>query len=283
MPKTMLPLFVLGLLSLVGTPAAAENWQVQLQQQTAMKSGEGFANLPAQGFSLLDVPQTELLEADGSTVVSLTLAPGSDYTLLGVCDGDCTDLDLALYQGNEEIVADATTDDWPILKVTPSSSGDYRVKVTMYQCSTATCGYQLSVWSRSATASSGAAESNWQEQLQQQTVLRSGEGFANLPEQGFSLIDVPKTELLAAESASTVSLNLAPGSEYVVLGVCDNDCSDLDLALIKGGIELAKDTEEDDWPYLKVTPTSSPDYDIKVSMHSCSTATCGYQLSIWRR
>ena len=231
---------------------------------------------------VLRVGLGHVLEADGSTVVSLTLAPGSDYTLLGVCDEDCNDLDLALYQGNEEIVADATTDDWPILKVTPSSSGDYRVKVTMYECSTNSCGYQLSVWSRSATASSGA-ESNWQEQLQQQTVLRSGEGFANLPAQGFSLIDVPKTELLAAESASTVSLNLAPGSDYVVLGVCDNDCGDLDLALIKGGIELDKDARDDDWPMLKVTPTSSPDYDIQISMHSCSTATCGYQLSVWRK
>ena len=132
-------------------------------------------------------------------------------------------------------------------------------------------------------SSSSAEASTWQEQLREQTQIKSGSGYADLSSNGFTLVDVAQTELLAASSSSDVSVSLAPGSEYIIMGVCDNDCLDLDLALLKSGIELGKDTTTDDWPLLKVTPTSSGDYTVRVTMYDCNTATCGYQLSIWRR
>ena len=132
-------------------------------------------------------------------------------------------------------------------------------------------------------SSSAAEASTWQEQLREQTSIKSGSGYADLAGNGFTLVDVAQTELLAASSSSDVSVSLAPGSEYVILGVCDNDCLDLDLTLMKGGIELDKDTTTDDWPLLKVSPTSSGSYSVRVSMYNCSTSTCGYQLSVWKR
>ena len=268
-----------------GVAEAQSSWEEQLQNQTSMKSGAGYADMASNGYSLVDVPKTELVAAGDSTTVGITLQSGQSYALLGVCDNDCSDLDLALYQNGTELVKDVTQDDWPILQVDASGSSSYEVRVTMYECSTATCGYQLSVWQRSGSASPQASSggSNWQEQLQQQTSVKSGEGYGNLSAQGFSLMDVAQTELIAASASSDVALTLPPGSEYVLLGVCDNDCSDLDLTLIKGGMELDKDTTTDDWPILKVTPTSSSNYTVRVSMYNCSTSTCGYQLSVWKR
>jgi len=132
-------------------------------------------------------------------------------------------------------------------------------------------------------SSSAVAQEAWQEQLTVQTKLKSGEGYADLSTKGFSLVDVAKTEVIMANESSTSSVMLAPGSQYVIMGVCDNDCSDLDLALMKGGMELDKDTTTDDWPILVVTPTSSPNYEVKVTMYACSTANCGYQLSVWKK
>ena len=47
--------------------AAAERLQEQLQQQTTIKSGEGYGNFSAQG-TLMDVAQTELIAASASSM-----------------------------------------------------------------------------------------------------------------------------------------------------------------------------------------------------------------------
>ena len=127
------------------------------------------------------------------------------------------------------------------------------------------------------------AQEAWREQLTSQTTIKSGTGYADLTTKGFTLIDVAQTEVILAGASSVSSVILSPGSQYVILGVCDNDCSDLDLNLSKGGMELDKDSTTDDWPLLTVTPTSSPNYEVKVTMYACSTPNCGYQLSIWKR
>ena len=136
-------------------------------------------------------------------------------------------------------------------------------------------------------AEQGGAEGSstaWIQQLQAQTELRSGADFVNMAGYGFSLLDVASTDLLPPSGATTVPLTLPLGYEYAIMGVCDNDCSDLDLAVFKSGVELAVDTSEDDWPVVQITPTGSPNYEIKVAMHQCSHHTeCGYQLTVWQR
>jgi hypothetical protein len=132
------------------------------------------------------------------------------------------------------------------------------------------------------TAESTGAE--WMQQLQAQTSLRSGADHANMAGYGYTLLDVAGTDLLAPGGAATVPLNLPLGYEYAVMGVCDNDCSDLDLSVLKSGVELSVDTSRDDWPVVQVTPTGSSDYGIKVTMYQCShSSACGYQLTVWQR
>ena len=136
-----------------------------------------------------------------------------------------------------------------------------------------------------AAPAAGSSGQEWMQQLQAQTSLRSGEGYANMAGAGYSLLDVASTDLLAPGGAATVPLNLPLGYEYAVMGVCDNDCSDLDLSVLKSGVELSVDTSTDDWPVVQVTPTGSPSgYGIKVTMYRCShSSSCGYQLTVWQR
>jgi len=132
-------------------------------------------------------------------------------------------------------------------------------------------------------AAASSSSTAWQDQIRQQTELRSGEGFANMAGYNYTLLDVAKTGLLDASTSEIVPLSLPGGYEYALMAVCDDDCSDLDLAVLKSGVELSVDTSQDDWPVVPVTPTGSGDYSVKVVMYQCSTKNCGYQLTVWQR
>jgi hypothetical protein len=80
--------------------------------------------------------------------ISLTLGAGLDFAIVGLCDNDCSDLDLRLYdQSGAEVDADIETDDSPVVELTPRSSGTYRVEIVMVSCSVSPCYYGLGVFS----------------------------------------------------------------------------------------------------------------------------------------
>ena len=121
----------------------------------------------------------------------------------------------------------------------------------------------------------------WQQQLTVQTNMYKAQ---LMDSNGYRLVDVAESGSLIAPSANELkTIRLEAGVQYRILGVCDNDCNDLDLALLRGGIELSKDITTNDHPVLEVTPTTTAEYQIKVTMYHCSTGTCGYQLSVWRK
>ncbi len=94
-------------------------------------------------------PQTDSLNEGGEDQYSVQLVAGRSYTLVGVCDGDCTDLDIALYDENNNLIdQDALTDDRPIVKVTPRRSARFRMEVTMASCSDEPCFYAVAVYGR---------------------------------------------------------------------------------------------------------------------------------------
>ena len=123
----------------------------------------------------------------------------------------------------------------------------------------------------------------WAAQLEQQTVIKAGSEYGNLAAKGYTMVQVAKTNLLATLASDLIQLTLPAGSTYILMGVCDNDCSDLDMALLQGGAELSKDTTKDDWPLIEVTPKGDAAYQMKVTMYDCKTPTCGYQLSVWKK
>lgn len=74
--------------------------------------------------------------------VSITRDAGVFYSIVGVCDDDCTDLDLALYDPSGEMIdLDLPADDYPEVSVTPSGSGAYRFRVLMSDCEIGPCRF----------------------------------------------------------------------------------------------------------------------------------------------
>jgi hypothetical protein len=82
-------------------------------------------------------------------MVSLDLNIGTQYQIMGACDTDCSDLDFVLYDGRgNQIDQDVELDDVPIVTVTPSRTGTFRVKVTMATCTAEPCRYGIGVFGK---------------------------------------------------------------------------------------------------------------------------------------
>lgn len=90
------------------------------------------------------------LQLDGSLahgrnrVHSVTLRGGVEYTFVGACDRDCSDLDLQLFDQNGNLIdQDVLTDDVPVVSVTPEWTGRFSLKVIMASCSVSPCVYRI--------------------------------------------------------------------------------------------------------------------------------------------
>jgi hypothetical protein len=82
-------------------------------------------------------------------------------------------------------------------------------------------------------------------------------------------------------AGETVRVSLTAGTSYLIVGVCDEDCSDMDLILRDAtGRSLAQDILDDDTPVLTLEITRSGGYDLTIRMPDCSVNPCGYGVAI---
>ncbi|HEY7471732.1 MAG TPA: hypothetical protein VIE68_05225 [Gemmatimonadota bacterium] len=90
-----------------------------------------------------------LLPAGGDIGLEVDLVAGVEYMIVGVCDGDCSDLDLSLSDvAGNELFSDDLEDDAPILSFTAPGSGAHILWVTMYACSVEPCSFGYKVYRR---------------------------------------------------------------------------------------------------------------------------------------
>lgn len=70
-------------------------------------------------------------------------------------------------------------------------------------------------------------------------------------------------------------VNLQGGTQYRVLGACDNECSNVDIELIdNSGAVVASDKAPDDKPVVNFTPASSGQYIVRVILQTCTVGPC---------
>jgi hypothetical protein len=102
-----------------------------------------------QGFQIVGQPASGALQRGQSWNVPAELYAGYDYAVLGVCDRDCNDLDLVMYDANGAAIAqDTTTSNQPLLSIQPSYNGAYTIQVQMYNCSIEPCYYAIALYAR---------------------------------------------------------------------------------------------------------------------------------------
>ncbi len=99
---------------------------------------------------------------------------------------------------------------------------------------------------------------------------------------GAELTHEPSINVTNHNTYKIVTFNLRRGYTYHILGVCDQDCRDLDLKLYdENGNLLVQDTRNDDTPWVKVTPRWTGAFAVRVEMHSCYDNPCYYGVGIF--
>lgn len=160
-------LIVLAALALAPLQAAAQSqWEQQVLEQIRTAS-DIFA---PEGYSMVGDAHTGSLHDESSEDFHVTLQAGVSYVMVGVCDNDCPDVDLMLFDDSgNEIDSDYETDAVPIVEVTPFRTQSYRVHVYMADCTSEPCFYGVGVYadqSSAPTVGGGApATQNYRGQL----------------------------------------------------------------------------------------------------------------------
>jgi hypothetical protein len=89
------------------------------------------------------------LAQNEKAVYTFNLKKGWQYALVGVCDGDCADIDVTVYdEYDNRIARDNGSDDKPLTVITPRWTGNFRVEVHMYKCRSNHCYYGIGIFGR---------------------------------------------------------------------------------------------------------------------------------------
>jgi S1-C subfamily serine protease len=141
--------------------AAADPWEAQVLRQIDQLEAMLVAEGATSGSRAVE---TGALGVGESTEITVRLEAGAAYALLGVCDVDCSDIDLGLYAPDGTLIDDDVRDsDLPYVVYVAATSGSYRIRVTMAHCDVAPCRYGVATFvlegserqARSARASRG--------------------------------------------------------------------------------------------------------------------------------
>ena len=130
----------------VATQATAQN---TYQQQIIRQLSEAAGRVQSLGYAADGAPAMGSLNDDASEGVLVQLNGGMRYAILGVCDNDCTDVDLRVYDPFGNMLGeDILVDDHPVVEFTAGSTGQFRVNVMMATCNTNPCYYGVQVYAR---------------------------------------------------------------------------------------------------------------------------------------
>lgn len=87
---------------------------------------------------------------------------------------------------------------------------------------------------------------------------------------------------LGDDANEVVQVDLQGGQNYLIMAVCDQDCSDLDLNLVDAsGASLDSDYEPDDVPMVVAEVSRTGTYQLTVGMAECSVEPCGYGVAVF--
>jgi hypothetical protein len=125
--------------------AQTDPWTSQVRNQlvqAARSAGGG-------GLRLTHDPFIGDLGRGGEDDITLNLRRGVNYVIVGVCDDDCRDIDLGLYDDNGNLVSsDIQRDDFPVIKVRPRWNARFTIRVIMANCSNAPCRYGIGAFGK---------------------------------------------------------------------------------------------------------------------------------------
>lgn len=230
----------------------------------------------ASGFTLVGEIETGALQADRQVVFPLEMVTGSDYMIVGFCDTDCTDMDLAILDAQgRELDSDYLPDAQPILLLTPESSGGYQIRLDMVTCSVEPCGFAVGIFQGDmAQAGFDLPGTDMDDRL---ASFRE-----DLITEGFSEMGSGERGSLEADQEMRFPVPIQEGIDYRIVGACDNDCENMDLVLFSpGGEEVESDRLADAFPILRFSGAETGEYRLAVKMMTCTVEPCAFRIAVF--
>jgi hypothetical protein len=125
-----------------------------------------------------------------------------------------------------------------------------------------------------------AAQSKWEDQVA--TYIKRAAHV--LEDNGYARTQKPYTGTLREGESEDLTITLHSGTTYAMVGVCDNDCTDIDFRLFDADDnEVDSDLKTDDYPLVKVTPGETMRYRLKIIMVTCKTSPCFYGVGVFSK
>jgi len=259
------------LLILSAHNASAQN---QYEQQVLTQLDQVGASFTEIGYDIV-VRKGDSLKDGETKRYTVNLTSGTTYSLVGVCDVDCSDLDLTLFDDNNNlIVEDTMVDDAPVIEFEALETGQFSLDVKMYDCSEDICYYGVALFERAEEASN---------EYERQVLRQLDAAADRFVKSGYTKI-VHEGDALGDGETEPYSVSLTKGNTYALVGVCDVDCSDIDLTLFDDNENLiVEDTLVDDAPIIEFTVLSSGNFKLNVTMYDCSASMCYYGVALFRK
>jgi hypothetical protein len=101
---------------------------------------------------------------------------------------------------------------------------------------------------------------------------------------GYSQIVGPLSGSLSSSRAAQLPLTLRAGQQIRIVGVCDENCDDLDLRVLDpAGRIVALDTRGNDHPVVDIRGAMYGQHTIEVGMIDCRAPRCRYAVNVYTR
>ena len=85
--------------------------------------------------------------ASGQSYISTITLEAGDYYASGVCDDDCIDFDISVYDENLEFLnSDTDINPEPFVAFTVRNTAQYSIEATMHECTTEDCLYAIQLY-----------------------------------------------------------------------------------------------------------------------------------------
>lgn len=122
------------------------------------------------------------------------------------------------------------------------------------------------------------AQSRWDREVNArlaQAAATLGRGYRETSIAGRGTLNTGETATFSITFPAVVALALT--------GVCDDDCTDLDLSLSTNGYDVDAARGDGNAPIVRVTPVAPTTYTVTVRMGSCRMNPCWFAVAAFRQ
>ncbi|MFN3213430.1 MAG: hypothetical protein ACE37M_10015 [Henriciella sp.] len=225
------------------------------------------------------------------------LEPNTGYLIVGVCDRDCSDIDMQIENDDGETLdTDIEDDDAPVLEFrTDADSDHYKLDLDMVSCSADFCFYGIGVFktdpeakspSSASTDSSSATSFEDVVDVQLENVHAAMLETARNNNYVVEKVNEQKGMLMAGASQTIELKDLVDFEHYAAYAMCDQDCDAIGLklnaAMFSSNMEtVEEETERTAVAGFEFSARPLSDHELEVTMTECSSEPCFFGVVVY--